>query len=146
MAASRQPAQPLKFVLQVGGGNIEHEGTHREGLLRLFRALPDALARRKMLHDFEGAHSALLKDEARKQSIPDPADAATGEECPKDFIGFVAWLSPLLHQGRITPQEQADVLRAHGQETLAHLAMPSHAEAMPSVWRALSQIAETRPA
>jgi hypothetical protein len=143
MTTTRQPAQPLKYVLQVGGGRLEYEGAHAKGLVTLFTALPDSLARRKMLHDLERAHSGLLKDEARKQSIPDPADA---DECPRDFMGFIAWITPLLHQGRISPQEQADVLRAHGQQSIEYLAMPSHAEAIPSVWRALSQIAEARPA
>jgi len=145
MTTTRQPAQPLKYVLQVGGGRLEYEGAHAKGLVTLFTALPDSLARRKMLNDLERAHSGLLKDEARKQSIPDPADSEP-EEAPKDFMALVAWLSPLIHQGRITPDEQADVLRAHGQACLSYLAMPSHAEAIPSVWRALSQIAAARPA
>jgi hypothetical protein len=42
----------------------EYKGTHAEGLELLFVALPDALARRKVLDKLEKAHAKMLAREA----------------------------------------------------------------------------------
>lgn len=142
MAADRRPATPLKFELQVGSGSTAFDGSHADGLRALFKLLPDALARRKALHDLERAHSGLLTEENRRQSVPAPNE---DEQPPSSFMGLIHWLTPLLTTRQVSNEDVTSVCRAHGVEGLAGLCAPPCYEAIPSVYKALKQIAEANP-
>lgn len=64
MPAKRPPPPPLAYKLRTERMISEYKGFHAEGLELLFVALPDALARRKMLDRLEKAHAKLLEFEA----------------------------------------------------------------------------------
>lgn len=64
MPAKRPPPPPLAYVLRTPAMRTEYKGTHAEGLELLFVALPDALARRKVLDKLEKAHAKMLAREA----------------------------------------------------------------------------------
>jgi hypothetical protein len=62
MAAKRGPG--LDYVLRTPAMRTEYKGAHVEGLELLFVALPDALARRKMIDRLEKVHAKLLAQES----------------------------------------------------------------------------------
>lgn len=62
--AKRQPPPPLAYVLRTPTMRTEYKGAHADGVEYLFAALPDALARRKMIDRLEKAHAKLLAREA----------------------------------------------------------------------------------
>lgn len=64
MATKRPAPPPLAYVLRTATMRTEYKGAHAEGLELLFVALPDALARRKMIDRLEKAHGKLLAKES----------------------------------------------------------------------------------
>lgn len=62
MAKPRPPG--LDYVLRTKDGRTEYKGTHVQGLELLFVALPDALARRKVIDALEKKHAKLLAQES----------------------------------------------------------------------------------
>jgi hypothetical protein len=53
----------LAYKLRTATCRTEYNGTHTGGMELLFVALPDALARRKMLDTLEKAHARMLARE-----------------------------------------------------------------------------------
>lgn len=76
MPTKRPPPPPLSYVLRTARTRSEYKGAHVEGLELLFVALPDALARRKMIDRLEKTHAKLLARESGPDLDVDQATAA----------------------------------------------------------------------
>lgn len=66
----------LSFRLKDPGGVLNYDGALAKGLELLFSRLPDALARRKMLHQLEQDHAKLLRLESGPDLDADQQTAA----------------------------------------------------------------------
>lgn len=62
--ATKRPPPPLAYRLRTAVMITEYKGGHAEGIEMLFVALPDALARRKMLDRLEKSHLKMLANGA----------------------------------------------------------------------------------
>ena len=73
--SKRPPPPPLSYVLRTPTLRTEYKGAHVECHELLFVALPDALARRKMIDRLEKTHARMLA----RESGPD-VDQATAAQ------------------------------------------------------------------
>jgi hypothetical protein len=100
MAAKRPPG--LDYVLRTPHGRTEFKGagpsSHAEGIALLFVALPDALARRKVIDTLEKKHAKLLAQE----SGPD-VDQATAAQ----VAALGSQVSPSMALPSLTPEGHA---------------------------------------
>lgn len=95
----RSPPPPLVYKLRTAVMITEYKGGHAEGVEMLFVALPDALARRKMLDRLEKSHLKMLANEA-------------GPDVEQSTAAQVSTLGGQVHPGSALPSfpagEQSD--------------------------------------
>jgi DnaJ-class molecular chaperone len=102
MLAKRPPPPPFTYVLRTAGARTEYKGAHVEGLELLFVALPDALARRKMLDRLEKQHAKMLAREA-------------GPDVEQQTTAQVATLASQVHpNSALPPVPYCRVCQGHG--------------------------------
>ena len=102
MPAKRPPPPPLSYVLRTPTCRMEYKGSHAEGLEHLFVALPDALARRKMIDRLEKVHAKCLERESAIQGAE--IGAVFLDEAPQMASQALPSLTPEGHAARLAAQ------------------------------------------